>query len=93
MLWVKIQISPSSQPLCRWKHLDQIFKHVKYKQFPGVAQGQQEPGPLKQECKKTRIQRLIQIQCSEKYGLSSVTIIHQPKVATTKDSFKTSLWF
>ena len=35
---------------------NQIFKHVKYKQFPGVAQGQQEPGPLKQECKKTRIQ-------------------------------------
>lgn len=33
--------------------LNQIFKHVKYKQFPGVAQGQEEPGPLKQERKKT----------------------------------------
>lgn len=33
--------------------LNQIFKHVKYKQFPGVAQGQEEPGLLKQERKKT----------------------------------------
>lgn len=74
--------------------LNQIFTHVKYKQFPVVTQGQEEPGPLKQKCKKKKKKtypRLIQIQCSEENGLSSGTIIHQPKVAKAKDSFKASL--
>ena len=34
--------------------LNQIFTHVKYKQFPVVTQGQEEPGPLKQKCKKKK---------------------------------------
>ena len=61
--------------------LNQIFTHVKYKQFPVVTQGQEEPGPLKQQLKqKKTYPRLIQIQCSEEHGLSSGTIIHQLKV-------------
>lgn len=38
--------------------LNQIFTHVKYKQFPVVTEGQEEPGPLKQECKKKNVSKV-----------------------------------